>query len=160
MANTKLPQSGIALPMVLIFLVVMMLIGAVAIRNVTLDEKMAANSRNQQLAFQAAELGLRACETGAQKNSLTAAAKPLASMITPAVPGANVWDTWPAAAATTVTVSTTTQCIIEDVTATITLGPTQPKRDLSAKVYRITARGIDAAANANATVLLQSYFKF
>lgn len=164
MANTKLPQSGIALPMVLIFLVVMMLIGAVAIRNVTLEEKMAANSRNQQLAFQAAELGLRACETGAQKNSLIpaagVAAKTLANMITPAIPGANVWDTWPAAAATTVTVSTTTQCIIEDVTATITLGPTQPKRDLSAKVYRITARGVDAAANANATVLLQSYFKF
>jgi type IV pilus assembly protein PilX len=165
MAHTKIPQAGIALPMVLIFLVVMMLIGAVAIRNVTLDEKMSANSRNQQLAFQAAELGLRFCETGAQKNSIVqktgVTAKPLASMITPAVAGANVWDSWPASATTTVTLSTgTAQCIIEDVTATITLSVTQPKRDLSVKVYRITARGVDSSTNPVATVLLQSYFKF
>lgn len=165
MAHTKIPQAGIALPMVLIFLVVMMLIGAVAIRNVTLDEKMSANSRNQQLAFQAAELGLRFCETGAQKNSIVqktgVAAKPLASMITPPVAGANVWDSWPASATTTVTLSTgTAQCIIEDVTATITLSVTQPKRDLSVKVYRITARGVDSSTNPVATVLLQSYFKF
>lgn len=165
MAHTKFPQAGIALPMVLIFLVVMMLIGAVAIRNVTLDEKMAANSRNQQLAFQAAELGLRFCETGAQKNSIVqktgVAAKTLNNMITPAVAGANVWDNWPTAAGTTVSLSTgTSQCIIEDVTATITLSPTQPKRDLSAKVYRITARGVDSSTNPVATVLLQSYFKF
>jgi len=156
--------------MVLIFLVVMMLIGAVAIRNVTLDEKMSANSRNQQLAFQAAELGLRFCETGAQKNSIVpktgVSAKTLASMITPAVAGANVWDTWPASATTTVTLPVTAlptgaaQCIIEDVTATITLSVTQPKRDLSVKVYRITARGVDSSSSPVATVLLQSYFKF
>jgi len=53
--------------MVLIFLILMMLIDAVAIRNVTLDEKMTANSRDQQLAFQAVEKGLRHCEIVAQK---------------------------------------------------------------------------------------------
>ncbi|WP_395822668.1 PilX N-terminal domain-containing pilus assembly protein [Collimonas sp.] len=167
MAYTKFPQSGIALPMVLIFLVLMMLIGAVAIRNVTLDEKMAANSRNQQLAFQAAEKGLRHCEIGAQKNKIAQKPgdpeKPVANMLTPASANGNVWDTWPATAPTTVTLSLSNgaaQCIIEDVSDTIALGVTQPKRDLSVKVYRITAFGVDTAfATANAKVMLQSYFK-
>ncbi|AIY43277.1 Type IV fimbrial biogenesis protein PilX [Collimonas arenae] len=170
MANTKFSQTGIALPMVLIFLVLMMLIGAVAMRNVTLDEKMAANSRNQQLAFQAAESGLRYCETGAQKNSIIpkagAAAQPLDRMITTPVAGANVWDTWPATAPTTATLglpaaSGAAQCVIEDVTTTIAMGGTQVTRDVSAKVYRVTAFGVDTTfASANAKVMLQSYLKF
>lgn len=170
MAHTKFPQSGIALPMVLIFLVLMMLIGVVAIRNVTLDEKMAANSRNHQLAFQAAEMGLRYCETGAQKNSIVPKAgedaKKLSSMITPGIPGANAWDVWPSAAATTATLDLPSeagaaQCIIEDVSGTIEIGPTQQKRDPSIKVYRITAFGVDSTlAGANAKVMLQSYLKF
>jgi len=168
MAYKKPSQSGIALPMVLIFLVLMMLIGAVAIRNVTLDEKMAANSRNQQLAFQAAEKGLRHCEIGAQKNKIAPKAgdveKAIAAMVTPGIAGGNVWDAWPATAATTVTLSLTNgaaQCIIEDVSDTIALGVTQSKRDLNVKVYRITAFGADTAfATANAKVMLQSYLKF
>ncbi|AMP01410.1 pilX N-terminal family protein [Collimonas arenae] len=168
MAYTKFPQSGIALPMVLIFLVLMMLIGAVAIRNVTLDEKMAANSRNHQLAFQAAEKGLRHCEIGAQKNKIAAKVgdveKALAVMFTPKSANGNAWDTWPATAPTTVTLSLSSgaaQCIIEYVSDTIALGVTQAKRDLNVKVYRITAFGADAAfATANAKVMLQSYLKF
>jgi len=170
MAHKNFPQSGIALPMVLVFLVLMMLIGAVAIRNVTLDEKMAANSRNHQLAFQAAESGLRHCETGAQRNAIVpkpgAAARQLDSMITKAAADANVWDVWPETAATTATVSLpdgsgAAQCIIEDVTASIAMGPTQTKRDISAKVYRVTAFGVDTSmASPNAKVMLQSYLKF
>ncbi|MEO6920050.1 MAG: PilX N-terminal domain-containing pilus assembly protein [Collimonas sp.] len=175
MANKKSRQSGITLPMVLIFLVIMMLIGAVAIRNVTLDEKMAANARNQQAAFQAAERALRYCEAGAQNNSI--GGKTLSSMLTATTTNPNVWDnsaTWGGAApATTAKLPAVTlpsgvvwtggtppqpQCIIEDVTLTIGLGPTQPKRDLTDKVYRITGRGMDVTTNA--VVLLQSYLKF
>lgn len=173
MANIKFSQSGIALPMVLIFLVVMMLIGAVAIRNVTLDEKMAGNTRNQQAAFQAAERALRYCESGAQNNLI--GTKSLSSMLTTPGTTSNVWEssaTWVAGAAKTATLpdvslpngitwagaSLAPQCIIEDVTSTIGLGPTQPKRDLSVKVYRITARGVDGTSKA--VVLLQSYLKF
>ena len=61
-ASRQRAQSGIVLPIVLIFLVVMTLIGITAIRNVTLEERMAGNSRDQQLAFQAAEEALRFCE--------------------------------------------------------------------------------------------------
>ncbi|MFC5473255.1 pilus assembly PilX family protein [Paraherbaspirillum soli] len=62
----SIAQSGIALPIVLIFLVVMMLLGVSAIRNVVTEEKMAGNARSQHLAFQAAEQALRVCEKWAQ----------------------------------------------------------------------------------------------
>jgi len=57
-----LQQSGIVLPIVLIFLVIMTMIGITAIRNVTMEERMASASREQQLAFQSAEEALRFCE--------------------------------------------------------------------------------------------------
>lgn len=172
MANTKLQQSGIALPMVLIFLVVMMLIGAVAIRNVTLNEKMAGNTRNQQAAFQAAERALRYCEAGTQNSKI--GTKSLSSMLTTPGTTSNAWDnatTWASGATKTAVLPAVTlgtgitwigappapQCIVEDVTSTIGLGPTQTKRDLTTKVYRITARGVDGTSNA--VVLLQSYLK-
>lgn len=60
--NSRARQNGIVLPVVLIILVIMMLLGVTVIRNVTLEEKMAGNSRDQQLAFQAAEEALRFCE--------------------------------------------------------------------------------------------------
>ncbi|MEN9865364.1 MAG: hypothetical protein RL748_954, partial [Pseudomonadota bacterium] len=52
-------QSGLVLPLVLIFLVIMMLLGTAVIRNVSLEEKMAGNMRNRNLAFQSAEHALR-----------------------------------------------------------------------------------------------------
>lgn len=62
-------QSGLVLPLVLIFLVIMMLLGTAVIRNVTLEEKMAGNMRNRNLAFQAAEQALRFCENSLQFSS-------------------------------------------------------------------------------------------
>jgi Tfp pilus assembly protein PilX len=56
-------QAGIVLPIVLVFLVIMTLLGITVIRNVTLEEKMAGNSRYQQLAFQVGEAALRSCES-------------------------------------------------------------------------------------------------
>lgn len=150
--------------MVLIFLVAMMLIGAVAIRNVTLEEKMAANSRNQQLAFQAAEQGLRYCETGAQKGSI--GTKSLAEMLRATDLNANVWErkaTWEEEKTATLpaTEAQAAQCIIENVSETIAPGPTEHERDPNVKVYRITALGVDTSLTTfNAVVLLQSYFKF
>lgn len=60
--RTARDQAGIVLPVVLIFLVIMTILGITAIRNVTLEERMAGNSAYQQLAFQAAEMALRDCE--------------------------------------------------------------------------------------------------
>ncbi len=55
-------QRGMALMMGLIFLVVLTLLGMAAMRGTLLEERMAGNARDRDLAFQAAEAGLRAGE--------------------------------------------------------------------------------------------------
>ncbi|MDP5009002.1 MAG: PilX N-terminal domain-containing pilus assembly protein [Glaciimonas sp.] len=163
MHKIKLPTSvsGIALPMVLIFVVIMMLIGATAIRNATMGEKMAGNSRSQQLAFQAAEQALRFCENA----MITGATTPV--KLTPAAAtAANLWDVaanWTddtkstKVTTTTAGVKTAPRCMVENMTDTMALDPTQTRRDASLKAFRITARG--TGASDNAVVLLQSYLK-
>lgn len=52
-------QRGMALIISLIILLLMTIIGLAAMRTSLMEEKMAANSRDQALAFQASEIGLR-----------------------------------------------------------------------------------------------------
>lgn len=160
MLKKKYSQTGVALPIVLIFVVVMLLIGITAIRNVTLGEKMAGNTRNQELAFQAAEQALRFCENAMLTNAST---KP--TVLTPSITG-NLWDVatnWQGAnsvaiASTLPGVNTAPRCMVEDVKSTLRLDSTQLKKDDGTQVYRVTARG--TGASDNAIVLLQSYLKF
>lgn len=58
----KTRQSGAALITGLIFMVVLTIIVISALRSSTLEERMAANARNRQLALQAAEAVLRDAE--------------------------------------------------------------------------------------------------
>ena len=62
--------SGIVLPLVLIFLVILTILGVYVIRNVTLEERMASGSRYLQLAFQSAEQALRNCERDVLDNAV------------------------------------------------------------------------------------------
>jgi type IV pilus assembly protein PilX len=55
-------QRGGVLVASLVILLVMSFMGIASMRNMSLEEKMAGNSRSRDLAFQAAELGLRAAE--------------------------------------------------------------------------------------------------
>ncbi|MDB5766369.1 MAG: type pilus assembly protein PilX, partial [Collimonas fungivorans] len=59
-------QFGLVLPMLLISLLVMMLLAFSVLRAALLEEKMAANAGNLQMAFQAAEHALRFCENQLQ----------------------------------------------------------------------------------------------
>lgn len=52
-------QNGIALITGLIFLVVLTLISFAAMKSTSLEERMAGNARDQNIAFQAAEAGVR-----------------------------------------------------------------------------------------------------
>lgn len=52
-------QRGAALIVSLVFLLIMTVLGVTAIRNTTLEERMAGNLRDSNLAFQAAEAALR-----------------------------------------------------------------------------------------------------
>lgn len=55
-------ESGSALIISLIFLLLMTLIGTTAMRSATMQEQMAGNARDWNAAFQAAEAGLREAE--------------------------------------------------------------------------------------------------
>jgi type IV pilus assembly protein PilX len=55
-------QAGAALMMALIFLMLMTLLGTAAMRGSALQEQMAGNSRDWNLAFQASEAALREAE--------------------------------------------------------------------------------------------------
>ena len=55
-------QQGIALIMGLMFLVVLTLLGMAAMRGTILEERMAGNARDRNLAFQSAEAALRAAQ--------------------------------------------------------------------------------------------------
>lgn len=57
-------QTGAALIISMIILVLMTLLGLSSIRTSSLEEKMTANLRDQELAFQAAEIALRDAEKG------------------------------------------------------------------------------------------------
>jgi len=58
----KKQQSGIALVISLIMLLLLTIIGVTAMRVTGLEEKMAGNSKDQNVAFQAAEISLRDSE--------------------------------------------------------------------------------------------------
>ncbi len=55
-------QQGLVLVTSLIFLLLMTLIGITSIRTATLEERMAGNTRDQQLSFMATETALREAE--------------------------------------------------------------------------------------------------
>ena len=65
-SNTKFrnsTQHGFVLIVALLLLLVLTILGLAAAQSTSLEERMAGNSRDQDLAFQAAEAGLRAAET-------------------------------------------------------------------------------------------------
>ncbi|PWG65143.1 pilus assembly PilX family protein [Spiribacter halobius] len=66
-------QRGAALVVSLILLLVMTLLGVVTLRNTSLEERMAANQRDRQMAFDAAEAALYAAEQDIENNVITLA---------------------------------------------------------------------------------------
>jgi type IV pilus assembly protein PilX len=62
--NPRCRQSGVVLFVALILLVILSLIGVTAARMQTVEERMARNEDNHQLAAQAAEAALRSAEGG------------------------------------------------------------------------------------------------
>lgn len=68
--HTRFPESpqctqqGFVLIVALILLLVLTMLGLAAAQSTSLEERMAGNSRNHDLAFQAAEAGLNAAQAG------------------------------------------------------------------------------------------------
>lgn len=141
-----LREAGIALPLVLIFFVVMTLIGIAAIRTATMGEKIASNTRNQQLAFQAAEQALRHCEAEIQQSKKTGTKSVFESQSLVPIPSKPYG------------VNKSPQCRAIDISDGMGLGPAEVSRDESIFVYEFTARG--TGGSDKAVVRLQSSLRF
>ena len=83
-------QRGAALLISLILLLVMSLIGVTAMQSATLQERMAGNTRDRHLAFQAAEAALREAETFLDAPSLPEFTN-VAGLYLANAPGRPVW---------------------------------------------------------------------
>ena len=59
----RAPQKGAVLVVSLVLLLVMTIVGVTSLRTITLEEKMASNTQNRNMALQAAESALRNAET-------------------------------------------------------------------------------------------------
>lgn len=60
--SSRNPQQGFVLIVALILLLVLTLLGLAAAQSTSLEQKMAGNARDQDLAFQSAEAGLSAAQ--------------------------------------------------------------------------------------------------
>lgn len=171
--SSQLPrQRGMTLIVGLIMVLLMTLVGMAAIRGSSMQELMAGNMRDRNLAFQAAEAGLRAGE-----NLLTNATIPVFDGTTVGLyqvmddsSNTGFWDTygWNTASSSTSMgleyVTSQPRYVIEEVTSTSTLSADGGAIDFAATLkteetvfYRVTSRG--EGGTDGAVVILQSTYK-
>lgn len=156
-------QKGVTLVVGLIFLAVLMILGVTAMKGTILEERMAGNARDRDIAMQSAEAALRAAE-----QQLGAGAPPIApgTAFTPRLPNGShqaYWrNTHPWGAQSQALTWTPTgaaavpRYVIEEVTAnhafnSLTFAPVGNN-----KVYRVTARGV--GMNPNTMIFLQANY--
>ncbi len=164
-------QDGVALIIALIILVLMTLVGLTAMRTVTLEERMAANTYDRSLSFQAAESALKEAEDfvalnrptrpalSGCLNGLCGAPNPTEverwqDNAFPIPPAVNGWQT--ATVVANGAISITPQFIIEYLGDTFPCQPGNPASTNDCKRYRITARS--APGPDRSQVILQSVF--
>ncbi|OOG24912.1 hypothetical protein B1C78_07505 [Thioalkalivibrio denitrificans] len=158
-------QSGSALIIALVFLLLMTLVGVTAMQTTTLQERMAGNLRDRDMALQAAESALREGEWRLQQPTIPA-------FVLPPVPGggrAATWNgyNWNQSAVQTHTLPTTAgftvaaqpRYVIEqfppspDPAGTLAADGPMPEVEM----FRVTARAVGGSAEA--VVILQTTFR-
>jgi len=181
-------QRGAVLAISLLILLVMTIIGIASMGSTTLQEKMANNNNQRQIAFQAAEVALRTGEallianigSVTDLNTNFSATAPVAGLYSERAPivgvatrplpvGVNIFDdaSWLTAgnAVSTAAVGTLTQLprfIIEYMGragATPKTGYLNKKPDVRQYAFRITAIGWGEGATPTARYILQSSFR-
>lgn len=147
-------QHGATMIVALIFLVILTLLGTTVASNNTLQERMAGNTRNRDLAFQAAEHALRAGQANLAAFADGSAAS-LNGLIAynAATPNTTAqWrDSWPSGSQSVsglAGVCNNPSYVVEQM-------PDDPTGN---QYYRVTSRGV-GACNSNATVILQAMFR-
>ena len=80
-------QNGSALIISLVFLLILTMIGVASIQDSTLQERMAGNERDRNLAFQAAEAALRVGEDHLRQAGVLFSAAGTSGLISPGYTG-------------------------------------------------------------------------
>lgn len=177
MRLSKFNQTGSALIISLILLMLLTMLGLSGAQVSSLEEKMAGNQRNSNLAFQAAEIALRtgefdvrdraANELDASKINCTNGLYPAGDLDCNGIDPEPIWNndnmTWSDAQAIpyngtglpTILASKPPAYIVEQL-AGVPTGPEVPAV-MESSYYRITARGVGGSDSAVAIV--QSIFK-
>jgi len=161
-------QRGVVLILALTILMVLTLVGVSAMKTSSLQERMSGNSRDYQVAFEAAEIALRAGEdyiktisTTADFSSAGANGKYVARIVTS--PGAweleSNWTSGNTESVTLANVSQTPEFMVEILDSTYgqidSLTPGGAATGV-VSLFRVTARGY--GKNPNTRVMLQADF--
>jgi len=174
-------ERGIVLVVALVMLVLITIIGMTSIRTLTLEERMASNTYDRNLAFQAAETALRegealantqslningpngafpgaiqttACATTHCANGLCNLPNPVCGEVWLSLTGANDWRN--ATTPNTALAGNNPQYIVEYLGNTFPCNPQDITSIANCKRYRITARA--EPGDGRAMVMLQSLF--
>ncbi|HYE34438.1 pilus assembly PilX family protein [Methylocaldum sp.] len=152
-------QRGIALVMALTFLTILILTGTSAALNTSLQEHMAGNTRNRNLAFQAAEAALKDAEitlttwrTSAFDGSVPGLRTYVATQANDSVYWGTTYD-WTAAA----NYRTPTQTVAGVAEQPKYVVEKMPNNGAT-EYYRVTARGV--GGEINAVVVLQALYTY
>ena len=138
-------QRGVTLIITLVMLVLITLVGVSGIRNSTLDERMAGNSRDRDKAFQAAEAAVQTCLSRLQAETYTG---------TPLTPAAsNATPVWEVAANWTDTNSVE---INLGTDARLAAQPRCMYESMGVGSYRVTGRAVGASTLTE--VMLQATY--
>ena len=147
-------QRGVTLIVSLIFLAILMLLGVIVAQNSSMEERMAGNTRDRDLAFQAAEAALKDAEADASGYADTAFGTTTGLLIHDSATANNAaywnaydWDGASQSASTSlVQVAEQPRYVIEKLPDVATT-----------KRYRITVRGVGASDST--VVILQAGYE-
>lgn len=168
-ASPATAQRGVALIVCLILLLVMSLLGVASIRGVAMEERMAGQSYDRSLAFQATEAALRDAELliETDKPADPVSGCNLAStLMLCAAPAAGDTPRWQdssfaswtnAATVGSSTLAVTPQYFVEHLGSNFPCDPADQVNNLNCKRYRVTARSRDNTSGRS-SVMLQSIY--
>jgi len=129
----------------LVMLVVVMLLTVSSLRATTMEARLAGNTRDRDLALQAAEAAVRSCLNQVQAGDFSGLAKLTPVVATSSSASAPNWDgTW----------SDTNSKAVTITGAKLASDPRCMLEDLGSGSYRITGRAVGASADT--LVMLQA----
>ncbi|TWI54331.1 type IV pilus assembly protein PilX [Pseudomonas duriflava] len=156
-------QQGSALIISLVFLLLLTMIGVTSIQDSTLQERMAGNERDRNLAFQAAEAALRAGEEFLREGSPVFTASGSKGLLSPDYSGVSPvedgyqWDAHSQVFSGELAgLQAKPRYVIEWITSSVIKSSDTVEVENS-NFYRITARAVGGSGES--VVLLQATYK-